>query len=1300
MSVEDRPYVGTWRLNNQEVYRHTPDALVYVNGDTAIPGCPACGGRIDLQPFITSVSVDPSVNPIATATISMQIPRQFGEQFVRDGNFLLETGLEIHIYMRGYFPVTGMYSGTNPAETGGVDISRSAMYPYYLVFHGVVTSVSHEYSGGEHTASLSCADLLHFWQYQRMSTNASLFGARPTNSKLRMSLVGNNFTSMSPYGIIYTLFRDTMGAAGGAEFALGNESTAAANSTATGESLFSMSILYWQKRFSQSMTKLRIYGADGTLYNTFQQAFLAGMTNRESKDLPAQTLSSRTDTSSPSYDPFLGAIRSSIGAGSLIAAATSEKDAKKGGAGVNVTQLQAFATDISNWGQVNLFESSYETKLELANAVTEVTGYEFFMDPSGDIVFKPPFYNLDTSSSRVYRIRSLDIISFSSEEGEPEATVMKGTGSWFKNCNGTGLEGEWGTRAEFMDYKMVAKYGWRQETFETSYYTEPRSIYFSAINRLTLHNIGVQSASCTIPLRPELRPGYPVYIEHLDCFYYLQSFSHNFNYGGQCDTTLQLVGKRSKFFAPGRVSNVEGRKATVDDIDLSNTFLPKLPLEVQGNDQISRLQGFPNVVMALDPELLNPLFSVVGINLEDLGTEFGLQTLIKAAMMSQHHVLHIDESQGGDSKAQMFTGPYKIGSGDGEYITVKTFDELLQQVKDFRAVQDEINNPETSAEDRENAQARLGTDFGAINAIVESVKSRMSESLPTADSSASYLELLNDRKSMFNPGGSLPGYYRYYSASHPDPAQQGQKQLTVDPRTGYLVPKGLTRVTEGSVTVFGFVRGLAEGAQLKPDQKVVAGLPIMQPGTKEAVPTPTNLIRTLSFAKHQVPKAHGKNLVTGQNLFTFNVSTYSGALNRYFLESRESSNAGLEALVQDIYQSTFDQFLGDSLHLIPSERTAASVVGDAPTFEGILGTTVAKATLGGVGENGRPLVKGNDEEEKLRTLAGLLGLGLSQYTAEVFAVWQRDLQTTFGAENGTLLSGAAGGRDAAYAELRGTLSTLRDWLPVTFEESTTTTPTKRTKGKEIKTDYYSPVFPVSDERGYEVIGQHSYGRGFSVEPGCNFDQLNQVSNLDLISAASVDALLFALAKNGDLSIALGTVDPATAADIAAAITDEDNPITAKNLAIKGPSVLERGLATWLSNSKQSSQKVTATNAAYNLQRLGQHATQGVCSCKGAEADVLLSAFGEDANPQFLSVDQPDEVSAWLSSQAVERSVPWKASQDALRGKVLDLESTGVVDAVTNAFGGQGALQSSVEQAGSSLDAQRAAFVDLFNNNEG
>ena len=1305
MGIENRPYVGTWRLNAQEVYRHTPDAMVYFNGDTAIPGCPTCGGRIDLQPYITSVSVDPSVNPIATASISMQIPKHFGDTIFRDNNLLLRTGLEVHIYMRGYFPVKGMYAGVTPQESGGVNIQNAVMNPYYLVFHGVVTSVSADYSGGEHTVSMSCADLLHFWQYQRMSTNASLFGARPNNSKVRLSLVGHNFDSMSPFGIIYTLFRDTMGAAGGVEFALGNETTAAANSSALGESLFSLSLLYWQKRFSQSLTKLRIFGADGTLYNEFQQAYLASQTSRELGDLPAQNLSDRTSAQAPSFEPFLHNIAASIPQDSLLDAAVSEDDAAEGGTGVNVAELQAFATDISNWGQVNLFESSYETKLELANAVTEVTGYEFYQDVTGDIVFKPPFYNLDTSSSRVYVIKPIDIIQFSIEEKEPEATVMKVTGSWFQNIKGTGVEGEWGTRAEYIDYKMVAKYGWRQQTFETSYYTDPRAMYFAAINRLDLHNVDVESASCTIPTRPELRPGYPVYIEHLDCFYYLQGMSHAVNFGGQSTTTLQLVGKRAKFYAPGKAPE-DGTRPSIGDIDLSNTFLPALPLQVKANDESYKLQGFPNVVMALDPELLNPLFSIAGINLNDLTTETGLRTLIRSAIMSNLPVIQIGDEASADEKTRLLNeGPYKIQVGDAEWVDFG-FQDLLQQVRDVRAAAVALDDPKADQEQLAKNRAQALDNAKGIIAVVTAVQSQMSKSIPEGDSSAAYLELLNDYKSKFNPGQDTPGYYRYYSASHPNPEQQGQKQLERDPTTGQLRTGALTDASEGGdITVFGFSDGLSEGAAMNPKVPVRAGLPIMRPGTKEAIPTPTHQIRALSFARHDVTVTTTKHVATGRVSFSFCQSTLSKAIKVKYAQAL-GSTAALDRSVEDVFKSSFDSDLFVIQGLIPSEWVSQVA---APTFVGILGdraTAKFEATKTVDGKE-VAVIAGSTLSEKVNTVAALLGDGLAQYTAEVFVVWQQSVAAQYGPEGGANLTDDPVAKASAYSEVHATLSEVNQ--RVVPDQGVLGGLTSQSVQRAVTSvgpaPYYSPVFPVSDERGYQVVGNHRYGRGLSIEPGGSLERLNatttsQIANLSL---DTVDELVATFDAEGDVSKALGTISIEGRAEIASAldITTEDL------LSADGPSIFQRQFAAYFASSRQSTQKTTVTNTAYNLERLGQHVmSQDVCPCKGAEADLKLLAWAEGADPKFLQVEQPDELTEWASSQMVAASVPWAASQQGLRGAALDLKSPSIVGTTAGSVIASGSnlgdvLTAPAQRAGEQITAaaRRAAAIEFLPEDE-
>lgn len=63
MSIANRPYIGTWKMGAQKLVQHTPDALVYVNGDLALPGCQRCHSSIDLQKFVTEVSVDAGCDP-------------------------------------------------------------------------------------------------------------------------------------------------------------------------------------------------------------------------------------------------------------------------------------------------------------------------------------------------------------------------------------------------------------------------------------------------------------------------------------------------------------------------------------------------------------------------------------------------------------------------------------------------------------------------------------------------------------------------------------------------------------------------------------------------------------------------------------------------------------------------------------------------------------------------------------------------------------------------------------------------------------------------------------------------------------------------------------------------------------------------------------------------------------------------------------------------------------------------------------------------------------------------------------
>lgn len=644
--VENRPYAGTWQLNNRTVVKYTPDALVFINGDTSLPGCPRCRGRVDVQQYVTSLNVEAGTEPGShSATINLSIPRVQGQQVFIDGRNILRPGLEVHVFMRGYFPVRGMFrhlpdpqaggniSFPNPTDNDKLDLSNYATYPYYPAFHGVVTSVSYDYSDGFYTGSLNCASLLHFWNYQNIVTAGAWMAQdrKPHNDPGRPTLFGHNFNNVHPFGIIYTLYRDVAGAAAGVEFALSEESNVAAAATEGGRQIYDQMTVYWEQRFKTRIQSLRMYGVNGQLFNAAQQAWIGSASGRDTD----QTLTSPTYSDGAStrteWDPTSArlSVAKALGLGSagidFIYSPLIGQDDEL--VNLSVLDMFAFSQSISELGPGNVWQTTYQTKMDVAEQVIQVTGYELYQDVDGDIVFKPPFWNLDTAGNRYYRLEDQDIINISFTEKEPTATYIIVRGTWFGGITDVVSNvNETGKRALYVDYKLVAKFGWRPgATLDITYATDPKVLFWIAVARLDMLNVDTFSASCTIPIRPELRPGYPVYIPFADCYYYISQLSHQFAFGGQCTTNLVLTCRRAKWHAPGILEAAPQEGQAIDLIRLDRPDLPPRPLEVFDKALVAnsgepvtipRIVGFPNVVMALDPRLVNPNFSVVGVGID------------------------------------------------------------------------------------------------------------------------------------------------------------------------------------------------------------------------------------------------------------------------------------------------------------------------------------------------------------------------------------------------------------------------------------------------------------------------------------------------------------------------------------------------------------------------------------------------------------------------------------------------------------------------------------------------------------
>ncbi len=578
------PYQGTWEYGNRPTVVTAPDALVFINGEQDIIGCQSCRRRFDFNKFITSIQVDLSVDSCpGSASVSLSIPRHAIDKFFVDGVPLVTPMMEIEIYAKGYFLVEGVPQ-------------------YYPIFWGLITEVTDNYSSGEHTVSINCSDILKWWELCRMNINPAFTSPQPTQNG--RSIFGNVFFGMNPYDIIWTLAQQAYG-----DVVVGTGTLVSLYKEASQASTFNHAMtdmmLYWQQRFSKIRSNLLLYGTRGNavrgdmLYAQYQKTG-AGKTVGKAHPFASQEVRNANGGNNGSqmiYDPT----------------------------DPNVT---AFRTQFQQAGQVNFWSSEYQTKLELANAAKESIGFEFYMDVTGDIVFKPPFYNLDILSNKpVSWIQDIDIIDWNLGDSEAEVvTQIQISGSFGGNID-YGMPEEATPYTSVTDYHLLRKYGWRPQTFNSEFMGSPLLMFYTGMDLLDRYNSKRFRGSVSIPMRPELRLGFPVYLASKDQIWYISGISHNLTFGGRAQTTLTLTAKRNKFYAPKGIGSIElvGPKSstplTAKQLSEQGRFkadigdaaeIPPINQVVSGkpgdlnpyeplilrHPKTGRIVGYPNVVMA------------------------------------------------------------------------------------------------------------------------------------------------------------------------------------------------------------------------------------------------------------------------------------------------------------------------------------------------------------------------------------------------------------------------------------------------------------------------------------------------------------------------------------------------------------------------------------------------------------------------------------------------------------------------------------------------------------------------------
>lgn len=509
------PYQGTWQAAMFPTIKQAPDVLVFINGELDLQGCPQCRRRIDINKYVNSVSVQLSVDSApGSASVNLHVPRHSLDDFIVDGDCILTPMMEVEIFSKGAFLVEGVPQ-------------------YYPIFWGLITEVGRSFSEGVHSFTVQCADILKWWDLCKMNINPAFTQA---SGQLGTSIFGNVLFGTNPYDLIWSLALQSFG-----DVVVGTGSLVSLVKENQQKSTFNAALsdimLYWQQRLSRIRSNLLLYGTQGNavrgdvLFARYQK--LGGAKKfRDSKSTPFASQ----------------AVRQANGGDSGSQMVFDPTD----------PGVTAFRTQFSQAGQVNFWQSEYQSKLEIANTCKEAIGFEFYMDVTGDIVFKPPFYNLDIIENKpVSWIQDADIISLDLNDTEADVvTQIQLTGSFGGNVD-YGFGEEATPTTSVTDYHLLRKYGWRAEQFTSEFMGSPLLMFYVGLDMLDRKNARRHNGSVTIMHRPELRLGFPVYFPGRNETWYVSGIDHNIEVGGRAQTTLTLTARRTAFVAPTGLGTIE-----------------------------------------------------------------------------------------------------------------------------------------------------------------------------------------------------------------------------------------------------------------------------------------------------------------------------------------------------------------------------------------------------------------------------------------------------------------------------------------------------------------------------------------------------------------------------------------------------------------------------------------------------------------------------------------------------------------------------------------------------------------------
>ena len=577
--------------------RVAPDAFVIINQESFISS--SNGQRVPFNDDISQININGSVDsPPSTASFTIVVPRSEEFKYFKNGKCLIPVMSEIKIFIKGRFY---LYD-----DEGSLSLPKA-----YQQFHGIITSISDDYSGDQHSLSFQCQDLLYWLKIVKTNHHPSILNAVSTGASA--TVFASNFKDESPKELVKKLVNWALGGGdygnkfinavvvpetfNNVAFAIRNVvfDPQAEAKTFKDVQRDAMVESYWRNRFQLIFDGSVPERSDTNLLSMIIYGYTppASLVKKNEKKL--NTDEKQVTGKKEVYDQreeLIEEADSNVFKGQINVISDAESRAIGNNFRDNAIEreLDKLIENAAPFGQlvgIDVINSEYQALLDICIICRDYIGYEFFMSLDGTIYFKPPLFNLDVKTYRPFVVKDEDVLSFSLQETDDVITVFSVRGNISQTVGMTSEIKEMGSA---LDAKLARQFGIRSQQTDMQMmvissgkisFTQLLAIY--AQNQMDIYNSRRTQGTITIIGTPEIKLGFPIYFESRDCYAYVTGINHSFSFGSSFQTTLTVEAFRYK---SDMGPSMTLRPAQDVSSNLPKTFIDRQHLEAERKGQI------------------------------------------------------------------------------------------------------------------------------------------------------------------------------------------------------------------------------------------------------------------------------------------------------------------------------------------------------------------------------------------------------------------------------------------------------------------------------------------------------------------------------------------------------------------------------------------------------------------------------------------------------------------------------------------------------------------------------------------